>query len=187
MGWDYYHADFYDKAGRVDRKAECERIFKEFSAKVLKGALVGSTYYAAVEVETKEGSRKVVGYVVLTHVNKNYYNFGCKLMSEDMGPRCCDCPKMILDMLTPTDSEWANKWRDDCRKQLKRKKMLRSVKIGDAIEFVADRNTTAANKGDIVRLVRTVLRGKRNAVWFDGRYKWHQEFIPEEFTVVHTI
>jgi hypothetical protein len=32
-----------------------------------------------------------------------------------MGPCERDCPKAILDLLTPTNHEHAQRWRDDCR------------------------------------------------------------------------
>ena len=32
-----------------------------------------------------------------------------------MGPCERDCPEPILDLLTPTDREHTQRWRDDCR------------------------------------------------------------------------
>ena len=43
------------------------------------------------------------------------YIFGYKDMSEDMGPCEAECPVAILDLLTPTDREYALNWRRRCR------------------------------------------------------------------------
>jgi hypothetical protein len=32
-----------------------------------------------------------------------------------MGPRECDCPNSILDLLSPTDHQYAQEWRARCR------------------------------------------------------------------------
>lgn len=111
MGWTEYHATYY-KNGKVDRKAECDNLWAK-ECKVLKSAMKGKIYYCALQ--TPDGD--VIGQVVITSgTNRRdpYFNFGYKAMSETCGPCYYDCPKSILDLLTPTDSEWANKWRQKC-------------------------------------------------------------------------
>lgn len=34
------------------------------------------------------------------------------------------CPASILSLLSPTDSEYANSWRERCRKNIEAKKIL---------------------------------------------------------------
>lgn len=83
---------------------------------LLDAAIVGTTVYAAVEVTEKgSGKRHVRASVVLTDYDKKDCCFYTKHIGEEAGPveRCC--PVHILDKLTPIDSEWANKWREDCR------------------------------------------------------------------------
>ena len=52
MGWTSYHAQYYTKSGRVDRKRECDAYWLEglnaghFA--VVKSSMVGATYYAAI-------------------------------------------------------------------------------------------------------------------------------------------
>ena len=109
MGWTSYHASFY-KNGKIDRKAECDSIMNcdmvgnKGRYEVLKSAMVGSTYYAAVKktifkTGTKPEKESVFGVVMLTSVNnKDYFNFSYKDMDESAGPGYYDCPKGILDL-----------------------------------------------------------------------------------------
>ena len=149
MGWTSYHASFY-KNGKIDRKAECDSIMNcdmvgnKGRYEVLKSAMVGSTYYAAVKKTIfKTGAEpekeSVFGVVMLTSVNnKDYYNFSYKDMDESAGPGYYDCPKGILDLLTPTEYECAEKWRERCYENIKRKKSpdaLSNLPIGSEIKF----------------------------------------------------
>lgn len=156
MGWTSYHATHY-KNGKVDRKAECDAYFMEGSSagfcRVVKSAVVGTVYYAAVEnlkrygkkqpdgtqpiEDIPEAERFVWAAVFLTSVdNKDYHNFSYKDMSEDMGPCECRCPESVLKLLSPTDSQWANEWRERCRENAKREKSpdaLHNLPVGAVI------------------------------------------------------
>ena len=130
MGWSSYHATHYKK-GKVDRKAECDAQFTWDKHKVLKSTMKGRVYYGAVD--TGDG---VVGVVCLTGGQDRsdpYFNFSIKVIDETMGPCESECPKSILDLLTPTDSEYANAWRERCRANLQKKSWLKSVKVGQRI------------------------------------------------------
>ena len=136
MGWTSIHATHY-KNGKVDRKAECDAYFMEGLNRgyyeVLKSSMVGRVYYAAVKplkkydkdtngneiiVDIPINEQQVFGVVFLTSIdNKDYHNFSYKDMDESMGPCYYDCPKGILDLLSPTDSEWANNWRKNVEKE----------------------------------------------------------------------
>lgn len=137
MGWIEYHASYY-KNGKVDRKTECDNHFDENKCKVLKSAMVGSTYYAAVAIENK-----VIAAITLTHTdNKKYDNFAYKGMDETYGPYESNCPKGILDLLTPTDNEYANAWRKRCYENLSKKNnpnSLSKLPVGSVIKYT-DRN-----------------------------------------------
>lgn len=83
-------------------------------------ALVGSVVYLAVErTEKTTGEKVVYAEVCLTRMDRGYMMV--KAMSDTMGPGYYDCPKRILDLLTPTDSEWANEWRKRCEEKRKAK------------------------------------------------------------------
>lgn len=128
MGWTFH----YDTP--VSIKAEIDRMINWANAgdsnRVLKSAMVGSTYYAAVEI-IRGGKRQVSAAIFLTTRNRG--EWGYKDMDETMGPVASKCPKSILDLLTPTDSEWANQWRERCRKNLLKTKV--KFKSGDVVEY----------------------------------------------------
>ena len=142
MGWDYSHYTEY-KNGKLDRKAildgemTCEDDSRSVS--VLKSSMVGSTWYAAIRsVNKTNGFETVFGCVALTHSNaRDYYNFGYKLISEDMGPYSYDCPKCILDMLSEPSNEWAAEWREKCKAKRteKKTKSLSAIPVGAYLEI----------------------------------------------------
>ena len=149
MGCTSYHATHY-KNGKVDRKAECDAYFteglNEGFYRLEKSTMIGSVYYAAVTglKRYNEGKKEDVpkdeqhtfGVVFLTSVDsKDYYNFSYKDMDETCGPFCYDCPESILKLLSPTTSEFAQKWRDGCRKHRKLRKALNDLPVGSVIEF----------------------------------------------------
>lgn len=163
MGWTEYSAvHFYDN-GSVNRKAECDGYFLESlnrgHYKVVKSIMKGSVYYGAVTPlrramkdadgkyltdangwyiyeEIPENEREVIGVVVLTYV-KDKNQFGYKTMSETSGPCYYDCPKSILDLLTPTDNTYAQEWRRKCYDNLA-KPSLSKLPIGTEIKFDYD-------------------------------------------------
>lgn len=166
MGWTSYNAKFY-KNGRVDRKAEIENnVIKNDNLKVLKSSMIGSTYYGAIEhIESKE----VFAVVILTSTNmKDYFNFSYKDMDETMGPGQCNCPKSILDLLTPTDNEYANEWRKRCYKNInkgKDKKALKNLPVGTRIKVTMPIDTTCFKQGDEVVLEKTIGYGSKRSRW----------------------
>ena len=145
MGWTFYHATNY-KNGKVDRKAECDKLFNNASCKLLKSTMRGTTYYCALETPTGE----VTAYVVLTaghDLQDPYCNFGYKYISETCGPYKYDCPKNILNLLTPTTNTYANEWRQKCRENKKTKSWLTELPIGGKIEWTDfHRNTHILTK-----------------------------------------
>ena len=197
MGWTSYHATHYKWVGKgikrsyvVDRKAECDAYFMEGLNRgyydVLKSSMVGSTYYAAVKPLKKYGKddngneivvdipineQRVFGIVFLTSTDsKDYFNFSYKEMDETVGPCYYDCPKGILDLLTPTDSEWANNWRAKCREQLEKNKnpnALNNLPEDSVIKVVMPFDTSMYSKGDEVIL--TKRRWGKQCKWFTNR------------------
>lgn len=206
MGWTSYHALNYKTVkGRrvVDRKAEMDEIFKDedsYNGKYrltnLKSAMVGSTYYAAIERTAKENpeDRNVFAVVCLTSVDmKDHFNFAYKDMDESMGPYKYDCPKGILDLLTPTESEYANNWRKLCYERIKAKKnpnALKNLPVGTKIKVTMPFDTKYHSEGQEVILVKCLnWKGNRTA-WYKGSIKFtaglmklleeHYEIVREE-------
>ena len=128
MGWTTYRA-MTDFNGKVDRVAECNSAIefteRNITQRVLKATMRGKIYYAAVE-RIENGAREVFAAVFITcgKPYKNAYeNFGYKGMTEYSGPFYYDCPKNILNLLTPTDNEYALAWREKCRETLAKRKV----------------------------------------------------------------
>ena len=139
MGWTSYHV-----YGKIDRMAECDRLYNWSeggrTVRVLKSAMVGSTYYAAIAVDDEERNEHLVtASVVLTWTDRRHYvNFGYKTIGETSGPCESKCPVGILKLLTPTDSEFANAWRERCwqyHEQKKSPNALGKLPYGAEIEF----------------------------------------------------
>ena len=185
MGWDYEHAQYYDKRGNVDRKRILDERYtwEDNNAinAVIKSSMKGSTYYAAVKrIEKSTGKIKIWGLVCLTHIDmKEYFNFGCKPISEDMAPYERECPKSILDLLTPTDSKLANEWRDDCRRNLKR------IKPGDLPVGTKIRFSTYNGKTYEIVKCSPAYQFKRNW-WYHAETNtaFRSTKIPQEFEIM---
>lgn len=70
---------------------------------------------------------------------KSDYNFSYKAMDETVGPYNYDCPKRIMDLLTPTDNDFANQWREKVRMYHKMNDILKkpntTIKLNKPVEF----------------------------------------------------
>lgn len=91
MGWDYTHATHYTRTGAIDRKTEIDELYTwqndTRKAEVVRFAMVGSTYYAAIKItELSTGEAETTAAVALTHTNnRDYFNFGVKTMGKVLG------------------------------------------------------------------------------------------------------
>jgi hypothetical protein len=111
MGWTCYR-----KPANV--KAELDGLLTWSDAngvrRVLDSGIVNfHTYYAAVE-HTKPTGERIV-FAAVTLLQFTHGEFCRKDLDETCGPTERECPERILDLLTPTDSEFALQWRWDCR------------------------------------------------------------------------
>jgi hypothetical protein len=122
MGWLFYARPRHQSVREhLDTKLCWEN--ENGKRRVLKSAMVGSVYYAAVEQIYPDGKREVWAAIFLTKScprAKDGMTFGYKDMDETVGPYETKCPPGILDLLTPTTSEYANAWRERCRQSAKR-------------------------------------------------------------------
>ena len=184
MGWTSYIATNY-KNGKVDRKTEMDMIYTWkgdlYEHTVLKSRMVGSTYYAAVNVhDIKENKNQVIAVVALTSTAwKDGMNFGYKSMDETMGPVQCNCPKSILDLLTPIESEYANNWRKKCYKNLTTTK-LSDLPIGSVIKFIG-------HDGTEIKLIKhqPAYQFKRPFWMYTDRNNYYiQKHIPSNWELV---
>ena len=198
MGWTETY--YYSKLTQKERRQELDKLFTWENASsaysIERSAIVGNTYYAAVRQENKETQAiDVWGVVCLMSERKDGcgYWYGYKDMSEDMGPYYYDCPVAILDLLTPTDNEDANEWRDKCREYAKKPK-LSKLKEGDIIRFICPWQTTYHEQGDEITLTKTVAyrswhangRSRTSYRWTEsnGRIYWKSNMIPRDFELL---
>lgn len=204
MGWTSYNVEStYNTRLRkytVDRKAECDRLCNSDMVEwdghkvigkfeVLKSTMVGSTYYAAVKrtkftTETEPESSYVFATVFLTSVNnKDHFNFAYKDMDESMGPYQYSCPKSILDLLSPTDNEYAKKWRESCYEVIKAKKnpnALGNLPIGSQIKYVN-------RKGEEIILFKHLAAYQfKRAFWMclNGDGYVSTKYIPNNYEII---
>jgi hypothetical protein len=128
-------------------------LFPAGTGQIIESATVGSVFYAAVKTAL---TQEVWGLVVIfKYDSKDYFNFTFKEMSDDMGPYYYDCPKRVLDKLTPTDNRFANDWREKCYAKAARQK----IKPGDTIQF--DSPVEFSNGEKISRFKVISLRPQR--------------------------
>lgn len=99
---------------------------------ILASSTIKGAYYAAVR---NDDTGWVWAYVALIYRSpKSYHNFGWKSMDESAGPGACDAPAKVLDLLSETDSEWANEWRAACRRNIERK--AKTLEPGTRVQLV---------------------------------------------------
>lgn len=203
MGWTSYRATYYHNDGTVNRKAECDAYFKEGLNRgyyeVVKSAMRGSIYYAAVKVlltpqKNPDGTCKedanghfiyepipkeeqeTFGVVVLTGVDDG--DFAYKIVSETMGPVHHRCPKNVLDALSPTTNAYALEWREKCREYLAKPNPSK-LPVGTVIQF--ERN------GATVELVKKPPMYQFKTPWWynaDSGCYFSKKRLPEDFVVI---
>jgi hypothetical protein len=136
MGWTSY----YRAPGESDRDHLTRELCGDY-LEIVDCTTIKGTFYAAVRYTQEKGMYPVghtFGLVVLQRrqprdsYGHNYYR---KEIDETMGPNEAECPVRILDLLSPTDSEYAQEWREACRKNATRKASLPKVKKGDVVQF----------------------------------------------------
>jgi len=113
----------------TSRKACLDDEFSRYY-NVVKSSMVGTTYYGALQNKDKT---ETFAMVCLTSVD------GMELCYKDMTehelPYYFDCPKSILNLLTPTTYENAVEWRKTCWEKHEKKSKKPIAKIGDTIKF----------------------------------------------------
>lgn len=117
------------------------------------------TYYAAAQEIMGGIPGTVFAVVCLVRWNprsRDGHQFGYKDMSENMGPCESDCPAAILDLLSPTDHEYALDWRARCRANL----VLRARKLSDGDRIRLPEPLTFTD-GNVAQEFVVCKRGRR--------------------------
>lgn len=114
------HRDFFGRLYAADTE-------------ILECATIRSTFYAAVK-DTATG--RVFALVVpFGWAPRSHHNFTYKTMDETVGPVQAHAPAKVLDLLTPTDSTYANEWRTRCREHLARTNQAPALRRGARVVF----------------------------------------------------
>ncbi len=176
MGWTYF-----EKPQNVS-KWFAEQLTWETDTKINRclktGILERKEAYAAVESINKEtGEREVwAATFLLNYTREAGYNFGYKDMTEHMGPYITRCPKSILELLTPTDNEYANQWRQSCRDYHAVRDRNRSVEVADLLML---EDTITLTTGVQVNLIQVHDKKKGHFLVLDpetgqpkGGFRW---------------
>lgn len=94
------------------RKADRSFFEREFRGMTIHDYHEGKdAVYLVAERPSHPGEKFAVIVATERQAGWLYYND----MSEHLGPYYYGCPVRLLDQLTPTLSEEANKWREACR------------------------------------------------------------------------
>lgn len=121
--------------GRFEYYAALERVYHEDV--YIHGAYVDGAPVGPSRLVARKGDREVVAVVIMVrYVMNGSHPFGYKDMTEYAGPVIRNCPKTILDLLTPipppedptaeTSQNWALQWRKDCAENSQRRHEARS-------------------------------------------------------------
>lgn len=168
-------------------KEKIEEVTRGFTnTEVLKVRKVGSTIYSAMH---NKDTDEVWCLVTLTAMDKGEFLY--KSMSDKCGPGVVDCPVSILDLLTETDNEYANQWREKARKVAEVKS--RKVKSGDIIKMAHPLSFAGGNYSFDTFVFRgwytfdAVDRfGKLHGVRLPKDWKTRYEWGPGEFPSVQS-
>lgn len=107
--------------------------------------------------------------MVMLTSTRNGTEFAYKDMDETCGPCAYDCPESILKLLSPTDSQWANEWREKCRAKAARVKILKKASV---IKLTFDFDTRFNNQGDTVYLKKNSKNHWIPVIFSDIHKQW---------------
>ena len=175
MGWTWHHASERTSTGKVSPSREVKKLvhgdgFLFDYQEVLAEAFAKNVYYAAIR---DNRNNEVWCLVCLTGTTTaDYYDFGYKTMEDSMGPCYYDCPDRILDLLTPTENEWANEWREKCRENNRSKRSPQAFKNlpeGAEATWEIPFSFGPFKKGDVLKL----RKGRQNPWKQRSRFVWN--------------
>lgn len=141
MGWTQGHKpenvrEWVNKMYAVTNEVD------QITQRCLDAAMVNmKDIYVAIERKDKYGITSVSADVIhIKFINEredgeNYSQMLYKFVSENSGPVAYHCPERILKLLTPTESQWANEWREANYANLERRKQGANLKVGDYVQF----------------------------------------------------
>ena len=170
MGWTVYYTD-------VPTRAEMDKYYnwedEGQKVEVLKSVMAGSVYYAAVKITDKRDLSTMVTAAVVKTKRRNG-ELAFKAMDETMGPCEANCPVSILRLLTPTDSKYANDWRQRCKKNAMQPK-LSTLPVGTRIRL---------RNGDVLVCQEPGFQFKKNWWCLEGTWKYVSKKYIIDFEII---
>lgn len=153
MGWIYTHKSKSTSVKDFFKNEFDSQLASGAHGKVLDVKTKLRTAYIAYETTSPNGEVTVGAIVcMIDYDRKSYNNFGYKDMCETCHPYYYDCPKSILNLLTPTTDENANVWRGKCLAYIEAKKNAK-VNLGDTLVFEREFNFGGFNKDNEFRCI----------------------------------
>ncbi|VVT33725.1 MULTISPECIES: DUF6927 domain-containing protein [unclassified Roseovarius] len=160
MGW------LFNNRVPSNIRAEIERLCthddEERSTRTVRICRDGSIWTVAVEMTVKNGSEVPDGYQsdengkftfgAVFRTRKEYGGWGYRLDEETVGPEFARAPKSLIDLLSPTTSDWANRWRRRCLENAARR--ARRFKDGDVIKLEEALEFNDGRKRLLFRVIR---------------------------------
>jgi hypothetical protein len=159
MGWTGTHVEKGGATREFERMLNCEN--ENGKWEMLRGAWHGrNEFYAAVRRTIKAtGESYVFAFVAMVRWSRDWYNFTYKDMDESCGPCIHNCPKTILDLLSPLEEHykpedrkedggygWSKTWREACRENAKPRP---KIKDGSIIRLTVEASFTNGHKGKV--------------------------------------
>jgi hypothetical protein len=160
MGWMCYNVAPQDEKREIERLVTFET--DDRSVRQIYTVKKGSTWFLAVEVTPKRENLDCSGYkpdqfgryvfavVILTSRSGSEWCY--KDMEESMGPCEANAPKKLINLLSDTDSEYANNWRTKCLQAAGL--TSRKVTHGDTIKLDEPLQFTDGTSRDTFRIYK---------------------------------
>jgi len=156
MGWSFTHgASKQDIVADLTKTWESDTIRSETIAK----SLNGNRLWFVVEHTSKVDGTKSRFIALSLLACDRSYGYGSKDMSEDCGPCYYDCPLKFLDMAPPSDSQFAEGWRDKVREHHASRRTQRKRKVEEGKTYQLLR--TAKEYGDRVEITQVRVSTRR--------------------------
>jgi hypothetical protein len=111
---------------------------------LLKHSVYGNELWCVQHIETPKGSETSLVLFLLSGGFKSSYcgNWGYKDMSIEMHPYYYNCPKSLVDMVSPSvfekeegAAEWLKQWKATHNRKSTWKHIISTAKAGDVVEF----------------------------------------------------
>jgi hypothetical protein len=147
MGW----SGLYKRSGETTK----ELLFRECNNPNYKVVDMAHKNFKTVYMAYQEVSTGIVrASVFLISYHKKDHELMYKEISESSGPYEVNCPERILKLLTPTDNETANQWRQQCWNNIRLVKEMKKKGIGagSVIKFKSEIGFTNGFKAQVFKL-----------------------------------